>query len=292
MTRLITAVLAALTLPAAVQAQTLHERIAALAEGRQARVGAAWIADGQAGTYDNDSAYPLMSVFKTHGAVAALRRMQRAGTPTDTLIRVEAEDMHKDTYSPLLKLHPDGAFTIRFDSLLHYSVALSDNNACDVIIRLAGGIEAVSREMRAIGLTDFALSETEATMHADPVRSYNNRSTPLSVACLFRKIYEGGILTGPYADLLKRTLAATATGPDKMAAALGPGMTLAHKTGTGDTLDDGTMIADNDAGAITLPDGRRIYAAVLIKDSKLGPGGNARLIREITKAIINSSTSP
>ncbi len=286
-TRLIAAALAAIMLPAAVPAQTLHERIAALVEGKQARVGVAWIADGLSGTYDNDSTYPLMSVFKTHGAVAALRRMQRAGTPTDTLIRVEAAEMHKDTYSPLLKLHPDGAFTIRLDSLLHYSVALSDNNACDVIIRLAGGIAAVSREMRAIGLTDFALTETEATMHACPMRSYNNRSTPLSVASLFRKIYEDGILTGGYAALLRRTLEATATGPDKMAAALSPGMTLAHKTGTGDTLDDGTMIADNDAGTVILPDGRRIYAAVLIKDSKLGPRENARLIREITKTIIN-----
>lgn len=288
MTKLTTAALAALMLPLHSAAQTLEEKIAGLADGKQATVGVAWIAGGKAASVNNVADYPLMSVFKTHAAVAALRRMQRAGTPTDTLIRVEAEEMAKDTYSPLLKLRPEGGFTIRFDSLLHYSVALSDNNACDVIIRLAGGIQAVGQEMRSIGLADFNLTETEASMKTDPMRSYNNRSTPLSVACLFMKIYEGGILSGGYADLLKRTLAATSTGPDKMAAALGPGMALAHKTGTGFTLDDGTMTADNDAGAITLPDGRRIYVAVLVKDSKLGPAENARLIREITKTIIDS----
>lgn len=285
--RLLVLATAVALLPCAAVAQTAVEKIKSLVEGKPAEVGVAWIAGGKAASVNNGAEYPLMSVFKTHAAVAALRRMQRAGTPTDTLIRVEAEEMAKDTYSPLLKLHPEGGFTIRFDSLLHYSVALSDNNACDVIIRLAGGIRAVGQEMRSIGLADFSLTETEASMHADPTRSYNNRSTPLSAACLFRKIYEGGILTGGYADLLKRTLAATSTGPDKMAAALGPGMALAHKTGTGFTLDDGTMTADNDAGAITLPDGRRIYVAVLVKDSKLGPAGNARLIREITKTIID-----
>ena len=285
--RLLVLATAVALLPCAAVAQTAVEKIESLVGGKPAEVGVAWIAGGKAATVGNGAEYPLMSVFKTHAAVAALRRMQRAGTPTDTLIRVEAEEMAKDTYSPLLKLHPEGGFTIRFDSLLHYSVALSDNNACDVIIRLAGGIQAVGQEMRSIGLADFNLTETEASMKADPMRSYNNRSTPLSVACLFMKIYEGGILTGGYADLLKRTLAATSTGPDKMAAALGPGMALAHKTGTGFTLDDGTMTADNDAGAITLPDGRRIYVAVLVKDSKLGPAGNARLIREITKTIID-----
>ena len=57
------------------------------------------------------------------------------------------------------------------------------------------------------------------------------------------------------------------------------------------TLPDGTMTADNDAGAVTLPDGRRIYMAVLVKDTRLGTKENARLIREITEAIIRQETN-
>lgn len=281
-------ILMAALLSMAAPAQTAEDMIAGMLEGKPAEVGVAWIADGRAHAVNNAGGHPLMSVFKTHVAIAALRQMQRSGIPTDTLITVKAGDMLEGTYSPMLRLYGKRGFTIRLDSLLHYSVALSDNNACDIIIRLAGGIEAVDAEMRAIGLADFSLTETEASMKADPMRSYNNRSTPLSVAELFRKLYEDGILSEPYATLLKGILLSTSTGPDKMAAALGPGMTLAHKTGTGFTLDDGTMTADNDAGAITLPDGRRIYAAVLVKDSKLGPAENARLIREITKTIIDS----
>lgn len=279
------AVLAAAVM-SSVCAQTAEEKIAALTGGKEARVGVAWIAGGRAHTAGNDGCYPLMSVFKLHGATALLRQMERRGTPVDTMIRIERRLMTEDTYTPMLERHKEDCFEISLDSLIHYSVSESDNNACDMIIAMAGGTEGVNAEMQAIGLTDFRLSETEGSMQADPVRSYNNCSTPLSVATLFRKLYEEDILGGPYAAMLKSALTSTVTGPDKIKAALAPGMTLAHKTGTGFTLPDGTKTADNDAGVITLPDGRRIYIAVLITDTRLGNKANAALIAEIAGTVI------
>ncbi len=284
--RLAMTFIAALLLSASACAQTAVREISEMLRGRHAEVGVAWIADGRGHVVNVHDGYPLMSVFKLHVAIAALRQMERRGTPADTLITVKASEMLENTYSPMLRLYGKRDFTIRLDSLLRYSVAESDNNACDIIIRLAGGIEGVNAEMRAIRLTGFNLTETEASMHADPMRSYSNCSTPLSVAVLFKKLYEDGILGEPYATLLKNILLSTSTGSDKIKAALKPGMTLAHKTGTGFALPDGTLTADNDAGVITLPDGRRIYIAVLVKDSKLGADGNARLMREIAEAVI------
>lgn len=172
---------------------------------------------------------------------------------------------------------------------MQYSVAESDNNACDIIISMAGGMEGVNAEMRAIGLADYSLSETEISMQADPMRSYDNCSTPLSVAILFKKLFEENILGEPYATLLKHILISTTTGQDKIKAALEPGMLIAHKTGTGFTLDDGTKIADNDAGVVLLPDGRRIYISALVKDSKLGSKENAKLIADMARIIIRDA---
>lgn len=288
MIKLLTAMIAAAIMPSCLAAQTAAERIGAIVADKPATVGVAWITDGVEHAVNNAGDYPMMSVFKLHGAIALLRQMECCGTRPDTIIKVEAMEMMKDTYSPLLKVHPEGSFTIRLDSLLAYSIALSDNNACDIIMRMAGGTAGVNAEMRAIGLKDYAITETEATMHADPTRSYNNRSTPLSVATLFMKLYEGGILGEPYASLLKDILLSTSTGQDKIKAALGPSMTLAHKTGTGFRLPDGTLTADNDAGVITLPDGRRIYIAVLIRDSRLGSKANAALMAEIARTVIDA----
>lgn len=284
--------LLALLLPCALPAQTAEGKIKDLLDGKAAKVGVAWLVDGKEHTVNNDGCYPLMSVFKLHGAIAVLRQMERRGTPVDTMVRVDASQIVKDTYTPMLERYPDGGFTIPFDSLLSYSVAESDNNACDIIISMAGGIEGVNAEMRAIGLTDCNLSYPELSMQADPMRSYDNCSTPLSVAILFKKLFEENILGEPYATLLKHLLISTTTGPDKIKAALRPGMLLAHKTGTGFTLADGTKIADNDAGAVLLPDGRKLYIAVLIKDSKLGSKENARLIAEVARVIIDTHPQP
>lgn len=276
-------------LPAFCMAQTTEEEITDIINGKPAKVGVAWIVDGKEHSVNNADCYPLMSVFKLHGAIAALRQMERRGTPTDTLVRINASLVTKNTYTPMLERYPESGFTIRFDSLLQYSVAESDNNACDIIISMAGGIEGVNAEMRAIGLADCNLSYPELSMQADPMRSYDNCSTPLSVAILFKKLFEENILGEPYATLLKHILISTTTGQDKIKAALEPGMLIAHKTGTGFTLDDGTKIADNDAGVVLLPDGRRIYISALVKDSKLGSKENAKLIADMARIIIRDA---
>ena len=48
-------------------------------------------------------------------------------------------------------------------------------------------------------------------------------------------------------------------------------------------MADGTKMADNDAGVVTMPDGRQVAIAILIKDSKMSDADNARLMAEITK---------
>lgn len=279
-------IMAAAGLPAGAQQTEKIRRIEALVAAFGSPVGVAWSAGDTTYTVGNDGCYPLMSVFKTHCAVAALRLMQRQGTPVDTAVTVRAGQMMKNTYSPMLSAYPhDRDFRIPFDSLLHYSIAESDNNACDIIISLAGGIGAVSREMQAIGLADCRLTETEASMMADPMRSYNNCSTPESVVSLFRKIFDGGVVSGPYARCLKASLLATVTGAGKISAALPRGARLAHKTGTGFMMADGTKTADNDAGVILMPDGSKTYITILIRDSKAGDEACAQLMRSITKVV-------
>ena len=89
--------LAATGASAAACAQDAARKINEMTAGKPAEVGVAWIADGKAHAVNNADGYPLMSVFKLHGAVAALRQMERRGTPTDTLITVRAAEMEKDT---------------------------------------------------------------------------------------------------------------------------------------------------------------------------------------------------
>ena len=257
-----------------------------LAEGKDAEIGVAWMEGNAMHSMNNERLYPLMSVFKLHVAVALLKDMERRGAAVDTTLNITPEQMRKDTYSPLMKLHPDGKFSITLPKLIRYAIAESDNNAADILIAMAGGIDSVDREIHAMGIKDCHLSETEATMYEAPINSYANWSKPESVVWLLRKLYDGRLLSGEYDHCIKQALAATTTGADKIKAGLSQGMTLAHKTGTGFRMADGTKMADNDAGVVTTPDGRQVAIAILIKDSKMSDADNARLMAEITKIIL------
>ena len=54
-----------------------------------------------------------------------------------------------------------------------------------------------------------------------------------------------------------------------------------------DRSPEGVKTGDNDAGVITLPDGRRCYLAVFIKDSAESDTVNAATIAGITKIILS-----
>lgn len=253
---------------------------------KRAKIGVAWAAGGNSGSVNDRWQYPMMSVFKLHVAVAVLRQMEREGASPDSTLHIEARQMNKDTYSPLRELHPDTAFDISIRELLHYSVAQSDNNACDILIAYAGGTDNISREMHSIGLDGFRITETEESMHTDTRRCKNNSSTPGSVVILLRKVFEGDILTGVYADCIRQTLLSTTTGADKIRAALAPGMLLAHKTGSSGRDKRGMKTGDNDAGLIIMPDGRRCYVAVFITRSMESDADNAATIADITRIIL------
>lgn len=291
-TALLAMLLTAAPSVAGIPQQPAEAAIENLIKTKDAEIGVAWMTGNKLVTAGDDALYPLMSVFKLHVATSVLMKMERQGTPPDTVMNVRAEQMREGTYSPLRKLHPGRDFSITMRELLRWSVAESDNNACDILIEYAGGIGSVSRDMYRAGVRRCHLSETEASMQADPMRSYANWSTPESVVLLLRRIYDGRILTGKYLSCLKDIMASCVTGPDKIKAGLQPGMTLAHKTGTGFRLADGTKTADNDAGVITLPDGRQIFIAVLIKDSRESDAENAKTIAEITRMITEHSLNP
>ena len=148
-------------------ATAARQQIETLLQDKKATVGVACSIDGDDFALNDTVRYPLMSVFKLHVAVAALQRMEAGGTRLDEALTIDSTQMHRDTYSPLLGLYPSGNFRISYTDLLHYALALSDNNACDILIDYAGGIGAIKHCIDRAGITGYDLAETEASMHDD-----------------------------------------------------------------------------------------------------------------------------
>ncbi len=262
-------------------AMGLEGRIDSLLAGRKMTVGVA----AECGDFSysrNDSVrFPLMSVFKVHVAMTVIARLEMDGRSIDSVVHVPAERLLPATYSPLRDKLGGRGTDITIRELMRYSVAESDNNACDILIDIAGGIDYVDMYIRSLGVSGFSLTETEASMHADPASCRNNWSTPSSTIDVLKKAFEtNDKMFSPLRDIMLSTM----TGQDKIRGGVSEGIPVAHKTGSSDRTG-GIKTADNDAGVIMLPEGR-CYIAVFIMDSAESDAENAATIAEITREIL------
>lgn len=268
--------------------QDLIQKIEEVIRGKQASVGVAIIHGDEIFTVANDNEYPIMSVFKFHIAVTALKKMEAENIPLDEMVYIEREQILKNTYSPLRDKYPNQRIHLSYRDILEYTLALSDNNTCDWLIGFVGGIDEVDSYIKSLGIKDLNLTETEDDMHIDIMGCYNNWSTPLAVAQLFKKIYTENVLSEEHFAFLEATMLNCASGKNKLIAGLPHNIRIGHKTGHSDRTADGVQIGDADAGVIYLPGGEKCYIVVLIKDSRESDSDNAKIMADICRITYKS----
>lgn len=279
MKRLLPLLLALLVqpLPAASPIDRLESEIRRIIADKRAQVGVAVVRNGETLlTIGNEVHYPLMSVMKFHQALTVAEHMRRSGATLRTPVRIEPQDLKPDTYSPLRDRYGRKSFYLPIDSLLDYSLRLSDNNACDLLFACVGGLEAINRHIRAIGGRHFAIAATEEEMHRDPSRCRDNWSTPLDAARLM-----DDFIASSHRDSLARRL-------PRM---LPPGVRVGHKTGTSDRDDRGLYAGVNDLGFVELTDSSHYVVAVFITESAEWLETNERIIAEISERIYRAIAS-
>jgi hypothetical protein len=190
---------------------------------------------------------------------------------------------------------------------------ISDNSATDVLLRLAGGGEAVTARMRALGIDGIQVSRPTALAIADsmgaslpPGEKYSpelfrklartvtpemlkaaaqrfdadprDTSTPEAMAALLERIHRKDLLKPATAELLLDIMRRCRTGQARLKGLLPEGTEVAHKTGT----IGGTT---NDVGILTLPDGAgHVAIAVFVKSSQKEVPARERAIAEIARA--------
>ena len=118
-----------------------------------------------------------------------------------------------------------------------------------------------------------------ARVHAD-IAASSLRQLP----DLFDLFLQGRLLKGEYNALLQRLLCGTTTGANKLKAGLPAEIVIGHKTGSSDRTAEGIRIADNDAGYVLLPDGRRYCIAVFVTESEENDAANAAIAAAVSRA--------
>ena len=224
--------------------EPLAQQLKSIIENKKATVGIAVLYNGKILVTVNDKAgYPMMSTFKFPLALAVLERLDKQGLPLETELFISKPDLHPDTYSPLREARPEGNFKITIGELLKYSVALSDNNACDILIDYLGGTSALQKYVRRQGIKQMKITATEDRMHksGDP---YLNHTRPSSAVRLLEKFIQQELLSPVYQKFLENTMIATSTGSDKLKGLLPAETIIGHKTGSSDRDSTGMKAGD------------------------------------------------
>ena len=276
------------------QTGTLPDSIRKISAAAHGTVGVAlFVAPADRYAFNGNGHFPMQSVYKFPLGLYILDLVDKGSLSLDQKVSVQKGDWERQTYSPLRDKYQGSDAEISVREILSYTVSLSDNNGCDLLFRLAGGPGKVNDYIHSLGIKDIAITATEAEMHAAWEVQYSNWCTPLALVALLEGFDSGKYLSPAADSLLLQLMIAGAARIPRIGALLPPGTVVARKAGTSDTNAAGIAAATNDAGIITLPDGRHLLVAVFVKDSKADMATREGVIGRIARtAYIAYSANP
>lgn len=233
---------------------------------------------------NGDAHLPMQSVYKFPIALAVLSMVDEGKFKLDQLVNISERDLLPGTWSPIREKFPHGT-RMSIAELIRFTAGESDNNGCDILLRLVGGTVRVQRFLEARGFADIQVKTTEEEASRDWNVQFQNWATARALHKLLMAAYrnEGNrLLSRANYDFLWKVLAEGPTGMKRIKGDLPAGTWAGHKTGTSG-VNQGMMAAINDIGVVRLPGGRVIYITVLVSSSMESLAENERIIAMVSK---------
>ncbi len=227
----------------------------------------------------------MQSVYKLPIAMAVLHAVEAGKFSLATKVWFLRSDLiAPDQASPLRDAHPHAGVSVTVDELLRLAVSESDGVASDILLRTVGGPRVADSYVQSLGIRGIHIEDTEKTLGRAVRAQYRNDAQAQSLVALLRLLADRSPLNPQHTSLLLRRMTESETGPHRIKGLLPAGTVVAHKTGTSGSQDR-MHNATNDAGLITLPDGRRLALAVLIADSSESQSVREAVIAEIAQLV-------
>ena len=231
-----------------------------------------------------------MSIFKFHIALATLNLVDKGKLSLKQKIFIKKEELHENTWSPIRDEYPNGNMYLTLDQLLRYTVSHSDNNGCDILLKLIGGTETVQLFINKQGIKDFTIKLNEREMQTWE-SFYINSTTPLATTEILEIFYKGQVLKKKTTKYLYQIMVDCSRGITWMKAGLPEGTELAHRTGISDRNENNLRAAMNDVGIFKIPNGNHIILSVYLKNITEEREVTEKTIADIAKATWNYYTN-
>ncbi len=265
---------------------TLEASLKDYVKGKDANIGiGVIIEDKDTIQVNGDRYFPMLSVYKFPIAMALGKYIHDNNISVSDSIMLRPRDLMPDTYSPMRDKYIDyDTIRLPLQEIIAYSLQQSDNNASDILMNMMGGVSYVYSFLHEHGIENVNVVSTEAEMYKNNQLCYANATTPVAIANSFDAFYNN--FDDSYADLLKRLLETCETGKNRLPKPLlDSDAIIGHKTGTGFTLQDGRLMAVNDAAFVQLPNGKSYSIAVFVENSGYTMAETEAIIAHISAIV-------
>lgn len=232
-----------------------------------------------------DGRFPMQSVFKFPIALMVLSEIDKGNLSLDQKVNISKDDLIPEIWSPIREKYPNG-IVLSISEILQYTVSLSDNIGCDVLLRLVGGPQSVENYFSTLGFKDIAIKINEETMQSNWDLQFQNWITPKESNAILLAFYRNAdhFLSSKSYEFIWETMESTKTGENRLRGQLPEHTVVAHKTGwSGVHKVTGISAAVNDVGLVFLPNGDFFAISVFVTDSQEETSVNERIISDISK---------
>ncbi|CAG5068413.1 Extended-spectrum beta-lactamase PER-1 [Dyadobacter sp. CECT 9623] len=274
------------TSPIFAQNNTFKTELATISKEANGTVGIGImdLKTGKTAIQHGDHKFPMQSVFKFPLAMAVLDQVDKGKITLTQKVRITKEDLLPKTHSPMKDKYPEGNIDLTVADLLSYTVSESDNIACDLLFKLAGGTKVVNDYVHKLGVKNIEIVANEEEMTKGWDIQYKNFSTPGAMLQLLSVFYKGKNLSKASSDYLWKIMIAGPTGANRIKSQLPENTIVAHKTGTSGKNEKGTFAATNDVGIVKLPGGKDLAIVVFVSDSNADIEKRELVIAKVAKA--------
>lgn len=233
-------------------------------------------------SFNGNKHYPMISVFKFHIALTVLNKVDKGELSLNQKLFIKKSELLENTWSPFRKKYPNGDISISLKEALKWTVSVSDNNLCDILIRLVGGVKAVDN---FINSSDFIIKNDEEGMHQNWDAQFVNTTTTNFSNQLLKRFFESKLLTKKSTTFLYKTMVSTSVGQNRIKGKLPIKTEVAHRTGSSFTNNAGMTGAINDIGIVKLPNGNQYIISVFVHNTTEIFKTGEEIIADISKAV-------
>lgn len=276
-------------------------------------VSATHIESGRTVSVRGAEGFPMASSFKVPVAVQIMTLVEQGKLTLDKMITLTPADVHPGSGEINdIMFHPGVALSI--ENLMEMMLVVSDNSAADVLLREAGGPEAVTARMKELGLPGIRVDRPTALLIADWTGAKNippesrwtldmwsklfnavpnsehmqarraemkdprDTATPDDMTKLLARLRRHELLSRAGCDEILAILQRCQTGKTRIKGLLPAGTPVAHKTGSlGGVVDD--------VGIVTLP-GDLGHVAISVFTRSVGKSEDAeKAVAEVARTI-------